>query len=93
MPEQMTIFHDNQGPITINNYGKSLESQNVKMDADLKQWLTDISNAVSDATGNPKYGASTVAREAIIFYRDFYHMRNKLRKYKKTVSAVVDTLP
>lgn len=93
MPEQMTIFHDNQGQITINNYGKSLESQNVKMDAELKQWLTDIGNAVSDSTGNPRYGASTVAREAIIFYRDFYHMKNKLRKYRKSVSVLLDTLP
>ncbi|MDY6789872.1 MAG: hypothetical protein SWH54_01270 [Thermodesulfobacteriota bacterium] len=93
MSKQLTIFKDNQGKITINNYGKSLESQNVRMDAELKQWLTDIGNAVSGATGNPRFGASSVAREAIIFYRDFYQMRNKLRKYKKTVSALIDTLP
>lgn len=84
------------GNVIINpleNAGKNLESQNCKIDADSKKWLNDIADAVSSATGNPKYGASTVAREAIIFYRKFYHIRNKLVRYHKAVISLLNNLP
>ena len=77
---------------TLESNGKNLESQNCKIDTDSKKWLNDIADAVSAATGNPKYGASTVAREAIIFYRKFYHIRNKLIRYEKAVMALLNNL-
>lgn len=67
-------------------------SHNVRMSDDLKKWLVDIADAVSTATGDNKYGASTVAREAIQFYREFYHLKNDLRKYKKTVAGIIESL-
>jgi len=67
--------------------------QNVKLSEEDKKWLADIGNAVSAATGNAKYGASSVAREAIKFYRAFHQHRQKLLRYRKAVISMLENLP
>lgn len=73
--------------------GTPTEDQNIKLSEDDKRWLVDIGNAVSEATGNSKYGASSVAREAIKFYRTFYQFRHKILKYRKALIAWLSNLP
>ncbi len=77
----------------VENSGSFEASQNVKISTEDKKWLIDISEAISQATGNPKYGASSVGREAIAFYRKFYGIRNKLIRYEKSVVAMLENLP
>jgi hypothetical protein len=101
IPFEQTV-HINQptGKIVLNDFRRihashedTSQSQNVKLGEDDKKWLISIANAVSSATGNDKYGASTVAREAVQFYRAIYHMKNKLLKYEAAVFAMLEKLP
>ena len=57
-----------------------------------KQWCDDIAAAVSDATGNYKYGRSTVIKEAVEFYRTFYKFRHQLLHRRKMVVAMLENL-
>lgn len=72
--------------------GKKMESQNVRMDDDLKKWVNDIACAVSESKRDSKYGASSVIREAIIFFKEFYHVKNKLFKNKSAIIALLEKL-
>ena len=81
--QQAFHFYENNG----SNGAEA--SQTVKLSADDKQWLNDISSA----NPNPEYGASTIAREAIQVYRYFYQVRHKLWKYRKSVSDLLESLP
>lgn len=93
--EQLTIGTVN-GDVNISEGyagGKCTEDQSTKLDRETKQWLETVATAVSEKTGNSKYGASSVAREAIHFYRDFFRHVSKLRKYRATIVAMLDSLP
>lgn len=57
-----------------------------------KQWCLDIANAVSDATGDRKYGVSTVINEAVTFYRVFFKWRHILLQKRKAVIALIENL-
>ena len=92
-PETANIIRENHGTIIINNYGPPEESQTCRIDSETKQWLIDTANGISVATGNNAYGASTVAREAIHFYRKFYHYKSKLLKYFEAVTSLLNSLP
>ena len=92
-PIQTEIFIETNHGMIVNNGGKRTEMQNVRLDADDMRWLDDVATAVSSATGNSKYGRSTVANEAIRFYRQFYSVRNKLVRHWKTIEALLQTLP
>lgn len=95
MKEQQIFFKDNHGTIHIHNSPsiKKDDSQNVKMTSDLKNWLVQTSSIISEATGDTKYGASTLASEAIEFYRTFFSIRKKILKYKNAVVELVKNLP
>lgn len=86
-PYQPPIFSENHinnqgGHITIQNAGVTAQKRQVsatsKIDDDLNKWANDIADAVSNATGNAKYGRSTVINEAIKFYRQFYSVSHKM---------------
>ena len=84
---------DNHG--TINLYsqtGKNIAEANCRIDPDLKSWLVEVSDTISAATGNPKYGVSSVIREAILFYKMFFSVRRKLIQQRKKVIAMLDIL-
>ncbi len=82
-------------PINITGYAGTEASRSVKLATEDNQWLVDISNAISESTGNPKYGASSVAREAIQFYRTFYPIRKILIQHRslfldiKKINAII----
>ncbi|MDX9787911.1 MAG: hypothetical protein RBT11_14090 [Desulfobacterales bacterium] len=94
MQQASTInFQTNHG--TVNVYtetpylapiGKCDRDQNVKLDSDLMKWLDDIAAATNE-------GRSTVARQAIIFFKYFYPIHKKILRYRKTIQSMLETLP
>ena len=92
-PETANIVRENHGTIIIHNYGPPEESQTCRIDSETKQWLNATAAQISANTGNNTYGASTVAREAIHFYRRFYYHKSKLLKYFEAVTSLLDSLP
>lgn len=88
------------GNIHLGTNGGNLALQTLQIDEEDKKWLNDIAQAVSVASGNKKYGASTVGREAISFYRQLYPVAHKLLsvapklvKYIDAVVAFLSKLP
>jgi len=100
MPEsQLTLFENvKYSKIVVNDNrqhlpaSKNTQDCNVKLPEDLKRWLEEIGSAVSEATGDSKYGASSVGREAVNFYRTFYHIRNKMLKYRPAIISMIEQL-
>lgn len=80
------LVHGNKNEVRKND-----KHRTVVLDPQDDKWVVDIANAISTETGNAKYGASTVIREAIHFYREFYSHRRKLLHKKKTVLAILET--
>lgn len=92
--QQLTLIETNNGTVNVTPgaAGACYEKQTAAIDHDTKRWLQDIAAAKSEATGQ-SVGASTIAREAIHFYRQIYPHRTRLQKYWKTIMAVLETLP
>jgi len=90
----MNLQIHNAGTIYISSpAGPPEESQTCRVDHDTKRWLNQIAADVAAATGNAKYGASTVAREAVGFYRQWYAHREKLARYERAVTSLLESLP
>lgn len=87
------MVNENHGTVIINNYGPPDESQTCRIDSETKQWLNATASEVSVATSNNAYGASTVAREAIHFYRKCYSHRSKILKYFEVITSLLNNLP
>ena len=94
---QRTLFKDSKiGTVNITGCGNALEknyeSQNVRLDPELKEWVNDIAVTRAEALGNSKYGASSLIRDAIKFYRDFYHVHKKALRHKEAIVALLEKL-
>jgi len=86
---QQTIFNDEVHTVNIisgDSGGKCNNSQNVKLPDNLMEFLHTAASASNS-------GCSTVAREAVAFYKMFYRYRHKLLRYRKSVLAMLDNLP
>jgi len=91
--EQQTIFQGTVYGVTINTGGPK-PPRNVHCTTVITEeneaWCTTVANAISNSTGNHKYGRSTVINEAVSFYRNFYKYRHKLLHRKKAVFQILD---
>lgn len=79
------------GDFYFNESGPSIagapdESATIKLTASQKAWLNDI--AVARGTG-----MSTLGRDAIQLYIDFFKNYHKLYRYKKQIEALLEALP
>ena len=92
--EQRNIFQGTVYGVTI-GAGNQQPPRNVHcttvISEENESWCTTVANAISDATGNFKYGRSTVINEAVSFYRNFYKYRHKLLHKKKAVLQILDS--
>ena len=76
-PEQLqieTYIKEVHGNVNVHREKVSATSN---IDRDLSDWANDIATAVTEATGNRKFGRSTVLNEAIKFYRHFFAYSKK----------------
>ena len=91
MSQQQTMFQTVNGPVTVNNFsdppGESETSPvTVKFKDSMKEDLQkfcfehDISR-------------SEFLRDAAQFYRKYYACKDKLTKYERAVSALLESLP
>ena len=92
-PEQQVLFNENDiGTINFYNDQKGSDSEKKRttnLSEDDDRWCESVASAISTTTGNHKYGASSVVREAVKFYRAFYSVRHKLWHSKKKVMKFV----
>ena len=77
------FFFNESAPI-VN--GTPDESATIKLTNTQKAWLNDI--AVARGTG-----MSTLGRDAIQLYIDFFKNYHKLYRYKKQIEALLEALP
>jgi hypothetical protein len=74
---------------------KSTEDQNIKLPESLKAWLTQNATAVSQATGDARFGASSLGRKAVEFYKMFFDagLAEKAERYFPALRAWLDQMP
>ena len=93
--EQQQIFSGTVFGVTINN-NKPANPRNIHRTAVISEendeWCGAISDAISAATGNLKYGKSTVINEAISFYRTFYKHRHQLLAKRQMINAMIENM-
>ena len=77
------FYFQDAGP---NIAGTPDESATIKLTKGQKEWLNDIASATNT-------GMSTLGREAVQFFKDFFKLRHKLYRYRKQVTALLETLP
>ena len=94
--EQQQIFNGTVYGVSITQMAKSAQPRNVHRTAVVTEendtWCGAVADAISDATGNMKYGKSTVINEAISFYRTFYKHRHQLLAKRKMISALIENM-
>ena len=93
--EQQQIFSGTVFGVTINN-NDSAKPRNIHRTAVISdendEWCGTVSDAISEATGNMRYGKSTIINEAISFYRTFYKHRYQLLSKRRAVIAMMENM-
>lgn len=93
--KQQQIFNGTVFGVTINNRDPA-HPRTVHRTAVLSEknddWCGTIADAISAATGNLKFGKSTVINEAVSFYRAFYKHRHQLLAKRKMITAMVENM-
>jgi len=73
--------------------GKCDKPKTVQLDSDLLKWAKETSDVISEARNDSKYGVSSLIREAVLFFRSYFKYRSKLKRYFKSVVALLESLP